>query len=317
MGENMSSNHAIVVDPSVKGRLAIQEVASPNPLPSEALIRVAAISLNLGEVRRTTAAEAGWRPGWDFAGTVEQQAADGSGPRRGARVVGMLNAGAWAEVIAASTSNLAELPDAVTFSQAATLPVAGLTAYRALARGGFLVGKRVLITGASGGVGYFAIQLANIAGAQVIGIVHRAERVHDVQELGAHQVIVSQDLEAARQSGPYHLILDSVGGKVLGNALSMLTPDGTAVSFGSSSGDSAAFDPRLFYLTGGASLYGFILFHELAHKPGAEDLGILARLIVDGRLHPRIDLEVPWTRIADAVQSLLDRRITGKVVLTL
>jgi NADPH2:quinone reductase len=313
----MSANHAIVVDPLVKGRLAIQEVASPTPLPSEALVRVAAISLNLGEVRRSTTAEAGWRPGWDFAGTVEQQAADGSGPRQGARVVGMLGVGAWAEIIAAPTHTLAELPENVTFSQAATLPVAGLTAYRALEKGGFLVGKRVLITGASGGVGHFAVQLANIAGSRVVGVVHRAERVSEVQNVGAHQVIVSQDLEAARQSGPYHLILDSVGGKVLSNALSMLAPGGTVVNFGSSSGDTVAFDPRPFFATGGANLYGLILFHELARRPGSEDLGILARLVADGHLHPRIDLEVPWTQITDAVQSLLDRRITGKAVLTL
>jgi NADPH:quinone reductase-like Zn-dependent oxidoreductase len=315
----MSANHAIVVDPSVKGRLALQEVASPTPLSSEALVHVAAISLNLGEVRRSTTAEAGWRPGWDFAGTVEQQAADGSGPRQGARVVGMLGVGAWAEVIAAPTNILAELPDTVTFSQAATLPVAGLTAYRALEKGGFLVGKRVLITGASGGVGHFAVQLANIAGSQVIGVARRAERIADIQQAGAHQVIVSEDLEAARQSGPYHLILDAVGGKVLGNALSMLAPGGTAVSYGSSSGHdgTVTFESRGFYLTGGAHLYGFILFHELVRKAGAEDLGILARLIAEGRLHPSIDLEVPWTHIADAVQSLLERRITGKAVLTL
>jgi NADPH2:quinone reductase len=313
----MGANHAIVVDPSAKGRLAIREVVSPTPLPSEALVRVAAISLNLGEVHRSTTAEAGWRPGWDFAGIVERQAADGSGPRQGARVVGMLGVGAWAEVIAAPTNVLAELPDNVTFSQAATLPVAGLTAYRALEKGGFLVGRHVLITGASGGVGHFAVQLANIAGAHVVGVVHRAERVADVQGIGAHQVIVSQDLEAAKQSGPYHLILESVGGKVLSNALHMLTPGGTVVSFGSSSGETVAFDPQPFFLTGGASLYGLILFNELARRPGSEDLGILARLIADGRLHPRIDLEVPWTQIADAVQSLLERRITGKVVLTL
>lgn len=313
----MSSNHAIVVDPSVEGRLAVREVAAPDPLPSEALVRVAAISLNLGEVRRSMSIEAGWRPGWDFAGTVERQAADGSGPRQGARVVGMLDAGAWAEIVAAPTHRIAELPDAVTFSQAATLPVAGLTAYHALAKGGFLVGKRVLITGASGGVGYYAVQLANIAGSQVIGVVHRAERVADVQRIGAHQVIVTQDLEAARQSGPYHLILESVGGKVLSNALSMLAVGGTVVSFGSSSGDPVVFDPRPFYQRGGASIYGFILFNELIHRPASEDLGVLARLIADGRLHSHIDLEVPWTRITEAVQSLLERRITGKVVLTL
>jgi NADPH2:quinone reductase len=313
----MSTNHAIVVDPSTREHLVIREVAMPTPLPSEALVRVAAISLNPGEVHRATTAEAGWRPGWDFAGTIEQPAADGSGPRQGARVVGMLGAGAWAEHIAAPTNNLAELPDNVTFAQAATLPVAGLTAYRALEKGGFLVGKRVLITGASGGVGLFAIQLASIAGSQVFGVVQRAERQHEVQKIGAQQVIVSQDLAEARPSGPYHLILDSIGGKTLSKALHMLTPGGIVVNFGSSSGDTTTFDPQPFFLTGGASLYGLILFNELARRPAAEDLGILARLIAEGRLRPRIDLEMPWTNIADAVQRLLERRITGKAVLTL
>ncbi len=80
-------------------------------------MQVAAISLNLGEVRRVTMAEVGWRPGWDFAGVVEQPAADGTGPRKGTRVVGMLDAAAWAEVVAAPTSMLAALPENVEASE--------------------------------------------------------------------------------------------------------------------------------------------------------------------------------------------------------
>src|SRR5439155_782458 len=83
---------------------------------------------NRGEVRRAGMAAAGWRPGWDLAGELERAAADGSGPRAGARVVGMLGEGAWAERVAVPTHALAELPEKVTFSQAATFPVAGLTA---------------------------------------------------------------------------------------------------------------------------------------------------------------------------------------------
>ena len=124
----MAANHAVVVDHAVPGTLAIREVAPPTPLPSEALVRVAAISLNRGETRRAMEAADGWCPGWDLAGVVTQAAANGSGPRTGARVVGFLRSGAWAESVVVPTNALAALPDAVTFAQAATLPVAGLTA---------------------------------------------------------------------------------------------------------------------------------------------------------------------------------------------
>lgn len=313
----MSSIRAVVVDPAAPQRLAMREVAAPTPLLSEALVQVAAISLNLGEVRRVTMAEAGWRPGWDFAGVVEQPAADGTGPRKGTRVVGLLDAAAWAEVVAAPTSMLAALPENVSFAQASTLPVAGLTAYRALSKGGLLLGRRVLITGASGGVGHLAIQLARQAGAYVVGVARRPEREAAVREAGAQQVVSGEDLEVARQYGLYHLILDSVGGQVLGKALSMLSPGGTCVNFGISGGTETTFDARQFFTTGGVTFYGFYLFHELEHKAGAEDLGVLARMIADGHLRPTIDKEVPWTEISSMVQQMLERRFTGKIVLTL
>ncbi|GAC1350654.1 MAG: zinc-binding dehydrogenase [Ktedonobacteraceae bacterium] len=312
----MSSIRAVVVDPNVPGRLALLEVATPVPSPSEALVRVSAISLNLGEVRRaTTVAEADWRPGWDFAGMVEQAAADSSGPRKGTRVVGLLSEGSWAEVVAAPTNTLGRVHEGVTFAQAATLPVAGLTALRALEKGGLLLNKKVLITGASGGVGHFACQLAHHAGAYVVGVVRRPERVQAVQELGADLVVVGDDLSKAREHGPYDLILESVGGKSLADALSMLAQDSICVNFGVSSGNDITFDARQFFATGGASLYGFILFHELTHRPAGGDLTNLTHMIADGHLHPQIEVEESWTKIADVAQQLVNRRITGKAVL--
>jgi len=130
----VSDNQAVVVDPATPGPPSPPPVPAPTPDRGEAIIRVRAISLNRGEVRRSTMAPAGWRPGWDLAGTVERAASDGSGPKVGARVVGFLPEGAWAERVAVPTHALAELPEKVTFSQAATFPVAGLTALHALAR---------------------------------------------------------------------------------------------------------------------------------------------------------------------------------------
>src|SRR5512145_3026139 len=188
--EPMSDNRAIVVDPQAPGRLVIQSVPEPAPDRGEAIVRVRAISLNRGEVRRSTMAPAGWRPGWDLAGTVERAAADGSGPKAGTRVVGFLPEGAWAERVAVPTHALAELPAKVTLSQAATFPVAGLTALHALGKNGMILGKRVLITGATGGVGDFAVQLARLGGAHVTATVRRADQVAGLRQVGAHEVVV-------------------------------------------------------------------------------------------------------------------------------
>ncbi|TMK86581.1 MAG: alcohol dehydrogenase, partial [Actinobacteria bacterium] len=124
-------------------------VEEPRPHPHEAIVDVKAVSLNRGEVRALPDAEAGWRPGWDVAGVVAKAAANGCGPDEGTRVVGLVGAGAWAERVAVARHMLAELPDEVSFEAAATLPVAGLTARKAVEMC-VVDGKRVAITGAAG-----------------------------------------------------------------------------------------------------------------------------------------------------------------------
>src|SRR6266567_2570767 len=144
---------AVVVDPAASGKLTICPVELRDPDRDEVAVRVSAVSLNRGETRRALqVAEPGWRPGWDFAGTVDTAAADGSGPKPGTRVVGMLPSGAWAERVNCRTHAVAVLPDAVSDAEAATLPVGGLTALHALRQGGLLLGRKVLVDGATGGV---------------------------------------------------------------------------------------------------------------------------------------------------------------------
>jgi NADPH2:quinone reductase len=312
----VNTMRAVVVEPGSPNRLDFREVETPSPAPSECLVRVAAISLNRGEVRRAqTSSEAGFRPGWDLAGTVERAAADGSGPREGSRVVGMLESGAWAELVAVPTCSLAPLPDGVSFAQAATLPVAGLTALYALERAGGLLGKNVLITGASGGVGLFACRLARISGARVVGVIRQPDRVALVREAGVHEVMVGDGASGAGEHGPYDLILESLGGDALSSALTMLATGGTCVSFGVTSGVEATFDVRRFYLTGGATIYGFIIFHEILTRPAGAGLSRILRLVAEGSLEPRIELEAPWEEIGDVAARLTARHYAGKAVL--
>ena len=309
----MADNRAVVVDPAAPGRLVIQSVPGPAPDRGEAVVRVRAISLNRGEVRRSGMAAAGWRPGWDLAGQVDKAAADGSGPKVGARVVGLLGEGAWAERVAVPTHALAELPDKVTFSQAATFPVAGLTALHALAKGGLLLGRRVLVTGATGGVGDFAVQLARLSGAHVTASARRADQAPALRQLGAHEVTVGDDIPA---SPKYDVVIESVGGRTLGTALAALERGGVCVTLGVSASAEVTFDTRTFFVTGRATLYGFYLFTELGSEPASVGLRRLADLVAAGQLAPHVSLERPWKEIGQVAQDLMARRFPGKAVLT-
>lgn len=310
----MPANRAVVVDPEAPGRLVIRPVAEPVTDRGEALVRVRAISLNRGEVRRSGMAPAGWRPGWDLAGLVERAAADGSGPRTGTRVVGLLSEGALAERVAVPSHALAALPDKVTFSQAATFPVAGLTALHGLGKGGLLLGRRVLVTGATGGVGDFAVQLARLAGAHVTASARRADQVSALRQLGAHEVVVGEDIPP---SPKYDLVIESVGGRTLGTALAALERGGVCVTLGVSASAEVTFDTRTFFATGRATLYGFYLFTELGSEPASVGLRRLADLVAAGQLAPHISLERPWAEISQVAQDLMARRFPGKAVLTI
>jgi NADPH2:quinone reductase len=311
------STRAVVVDPSHSEKLRLQDVELLPADRSEVTVRVTAISLNRGEVNRAlTQSVAGARPGWDFVGVVEEPAADGSGPPVGTRVVGMLSTGAWAERLRAPSHAVAALPDAVTDAQAATLPVAGLTALHALRQGGLLLGRKVLIDGATGGVGHLAVQLAVSAGAEVYGHVRRAEQQALIAEWCEDRIVVSPDLRAAASSGPYHLILDSIGGSALAAALTMLQPNGTCVHFGVSEAPKTTFESGAFFRQGGVKLYGLILFHELRRvEPAGAGLALLAREVARGRLRPHIEIEARWTAIAGIARRLLAREFVGKAVL--
>ncbi len=308
---------AVLVDPDAPGHLKLTDAPDAVPLSSQALVRVKAISLNLGEVRRARRSEPGTQLGWDVAGEVIEVAADGQGPAVGTRVVGVMNTGAWAEIAAVETAWMAPLPDSVSYATAATLPVAGMTALYALEQGGQLLGRRVLVTGASGGVGLFAIQLAKLSGASVTALIRREAARAVVIEAGADRVVVGEVGTVASANAPYHCILDSVGGQVLADSLQLLARGGVLVNFGISAGDQSLIDAGALFRIGQARYCGLYLFTEFGRRPARDGLGVLLGLVAAGRLAVNIVAEGDLAGLGGLAERLFNRDISGKAVVLL
>lgn len=294
------------------GHLTLADVPEPAPRADELLLRVEAISLNRGEVRGVARAPEGQVPGWDVAGTVMAPAALGASPSAGTRVAALLDAGGWAEHVAVPVSRAAVIPEGVETAVAATLPIAGLTVVRALELGEPLAGRRVLVTGASGGVGQFAVQLAALDGAEVTAVSSRNAQHADLRRLGAKQVVA--DIGEAK--GAYDLILESVGGSSLAKAIELVAREGVVVTIGNSSEQDTTFNARTLFLKGAAGLYGLLVFEEAASgRVGAEDLERLMDLVRDGKLHAPISLRRSWAELPATLRELERRDYPGKAVL--
>jgi len=298
---------ALVNTPSGPAPVEVREVPEPTPAANEAVVEVRAFSLNRGELRLMQTRLEGWRPGQDIGGGVLQQAADGSGPASGTRVVALSDNAGWAQRAAVPAHRMAALPDNVRFEEAAALPVAGLTALRSLRLGAPLLGKRVLITGAAGGVGHMAVQIAARSGARVTAIVGGPERGRHLR--GADEIVEGID----KVTGSFGLILESAGGASLAASIAYIEAQGTIVIFGNSSGEPTSFSFRDFAEHPNARVQSFSYFRSEAEERFAPDLSLLASLVGEGSLKPAL-VERSWRDIAEIGPALRDRRIAGKAV---
>ena len=298
---------AIVNTPGGSAPIELREVVEPQPASNEALVEVRAFSLNRGELRLFQIRPEGWRPGQDISGVVLKQAADGSGHAAGTRVVALTDNAGWAERAAVPAHRMAALPDNVRFEEAAALPVAGLTALRSLRHGPPRLGKRVLITGAAGGVGHMAIQIAARSGARVTAVVGGPERGRHLR--GAAEIAEGID----NTKGLFALILESAGGASLAAAIARIEAKGTIVIFGNSSGEPTSVTFREFAEHPNARIQSFSYFTSEPEDRFAPDLALLASLVGDGSLKPVL-VENSWRDIAKIGPELRDRHIAGKAV---
>ena len=299
-----------ITDPKAHGGLRLaDDLPEPIAAADQTLVEVRAYSVNRGELFLIKARPEGWRPGQDLAGVVTRAAADGSGPAIGTRVVGLVDWECWAERVAVSTRLTVPLPDEVAFESAASLPIAGVTALRAIRQCESLLGRRVLVTGATGGVGQFAVQLAVAAGAHVTALVSGPDREEDAQKLGAHEVLTTLN---RKPTGTFHAILDGVGGQTLTDSVHLLIPGGSAVTYGTIGGPASL---ALLDFPPGSPCRLVPLYHAYPLETRGDDLALLVSLVGSGRLRPLLGTVRDWRETFEVLDALRNREVRGKAVL--
>jgi NADPH:quinone reductase-like Zn-dependent oxidoreductase len=309
------------------GRLRLEEIDKPALEPDGVLVRVRAASVNpldwhllrgdpyVGRLmgmglRRPKDT----RTGVDTSGTIEAVGENVTDFQPGDEVCGR-SSGAFAEYALGAAETLVAKPARLSFEEAAAIPIAGVTALQALRDyGDVQAGQRVLINGAAGGVGTFAVQIAKTFGAHVTGVCS-TRNVELVRSIGADAVVDYTVDDFSRTEQPYDVIIDTVGNRSLRHLLRALTPKGTLVVVGGGGGrllGPLAQMGRAFVLS------RFVrrqVKPMMAHIRKA-DLVLLKELVDDGKLTPVLDRTYPLRETADAVRYLEGRHARGKVVIT-
>lgn len=326
----MKSNHmqAIVYtrygSPDV---LQLNEVERPVPARNEVLVKVYAASVNAADLHLLRADPFPIRLmsgllkpkntilGGDIAGRVEAVGSGVTAFKPGDEVFGDISAtgfGGFAEYVCTREDALALKPANITFEQAAAAGMAAVTALQGLRTQGQLqAGQKVLVNGASGGVGGFALQLAKALGAEVTAVVS-THNVDQARALGADQVIDYTQEDFAQNGQRYDLILAANGNRSINDYQRALSPAGTYVM----SGGSAAQLYQVMLL-GPWKSRGSQKLGNLLAKPNKQDLAFVRGLLESGQLVPVIDRTFPLSQVPDAIRYLEEGHARGKVIITI
>lgn len=310
--------------------LTLRDVDEPGIARDEVLVRVRAASVNPYDWRHLRAdphlvrlsiglrrPRAGLILGADLAGVVERTGDEVTGLRPGDEVFGEVPLGAFAEAVAVSPNRLAVKPAGLSFEQAASVSMAAHTALQGLRdEGGLVPGQHVLVNGASGGIGTFAVQLAKVFGAEVTAVCS-TRNLELVRSLGADHVVDYTREDFTERKQRYDLVMDIVGDRPLKDFRRVLTPRGTLVIVGGIASSSRLLGPAAQMLRG--ALAAPFVGHRIASvqwKPNAEDLRLLAELMETQRIKPVIDRTYPFAELPEALRHLERRHARGKIAIT-
>lgn len=306
------------------------DVPVPDPDPDEVRIDVRAVGVNFADVEKRRGnypdgPEPPYRPGLEVAGVVAESGSDAD-PAIGDRVAALVSGGGYAETAVAPTDAVVPVPDALSFPEAAALPVQYLTAHNALFGWGGLENcdgegdesERVLVTAAAGGVGTAAVQLAARAGVTVVGVASTDEKRALVRELGADHAVGYDDLPdaVAERVDGVDLALEGVGGRVFTDVIEALSPGGRVVTYGMASGRvPTVATPRLFFEN--KSVIGYHLEEARSRTPERVFSAVpsLLAALEAGDVEIVVDETIPLADAGLAHDRLEGRESTGKVVL--
>jgi NADPH:quinone reductase-like Zn-dependent oxidoreductase len=311
--------------------LELRDVPRPAPADGEVLVRVRAAGLDRGVwhvmtglpymVRLVVPTMGLRRPkapirGMDLAGQVEAVGRDVTRFRPGDAVFGWTQGGSYAEYAAVPSDQLVPMPANLSFEQAAAVPISGLAALQGIRDVGEVqAGQRVLVIGAAGGVGSFAVQLAKAAGAHVTGVAGTTQ-AELVRAIGADEVIDYTREDVTDGSRHWDLILDTAGHRPLSRLRRALSPAGTLVIVGSEvKGRLLGGFDRQLRAVALSRVVGQRL-RMLSSTPRRDDLDTLRRLLEAGKVTPLLDRTFPLDQVRQAIGHLLAGGGRGKIVIT-